>query len=98
VFFYFGVIDNCFLQSHLYSASTIVVCGYYYYYYNLIIIIMIVIAVDRDRSIQSKFRSFDLAVLPQNNNQYFVCTDLASIIHTRYIVYTIIYSIVYSVV
>jgi len=34
--------------------------------------------VDRDHSIQSKFQSFDLAVLPSDNNQFFVCTDLAS--------------------
>jgi len=43
--------------------------------------VIIAFPVDRDRSIQSKFRSFDLAVLPQNNNHYFVCTDMASLLH-----------------
>jgi len=44
----------------------------------LYIIINIRSSVDRDRSIQSKFRSFDLAVLPADNSQFFACTDLAS--------------------
>jgi len=44
----------------------------------MITLLTVTFAAVRERSIQSKFRSFALAVLPQNNNQYFVCTDLVS--------------------
>jgi len=64
------VISSCFCGAHVCVVSSRVVSTFY---------VMIVFLVIRDRSIQSRFRSFDLAVLPQNNNQYFVCTDLASI-------------------